>query len=130
MTTTQSQSSKVVVYAALAGNLAVAVVKFIAAALTGSSAMLSEGVHSLVDTGNELLLLYGMKRAAQPPVPLAENVSAEGKVADIYDGEIEATAEALTSLIEPLLITFLGAVIGGMIVALYLPIFSIATAMQ
>jgi cation diffusion facilitator family transporter len=57
----------VVVYAALIGNLLVAVTKFIAAGLTGSSAMLSEGVHSLVDTGNELLLLYGLHRAARPP---------------------------------------------------------------
>ena len=66
MTTSQTHSSRLVVYAALAGNLAVSVVKFIAAAITGSSAMLSEGVHSLVDTGNEVLLLYGMRRAAQP----------------------------------------------------------------
>ncbi|MFD1712496.1 cation transporter [Ottowia sp. GY511] len=66
MTTQQADSSRMVVYAAMAGNLAVAVVKFIAAALTGSSAMLSEGVHSLVDTGNEVLLLYGMKRARRP----------------------------------------------------------------
>ncbi|TAK83428.1 MAG: cation transporter [Betaproteobacteria bacterium] len=55
-----------VVYAALAGNLLIAVTKFIAAAITGSSAMLSEGVHSLVDTGNQALLLYGMRRARQP----------------------------------------------------------------
>src|SRR5689334_20521599 len=55
-----------VVYAALAGNLAIALIKFIAAGITGSAAMLSEGVHSLVDTINELLLLYGMKRASKP----------------------------------------------------------------
>jgi len=55
------------IYVALAGNLAIALVKFIAAGLTGSSAMISEGVHSLVDTINELLLLYGMKRAGKPP---------------------------------------------------------------
>ena len=60
-------ATKKVVYVALAGNLAIALIKFAAAAITGSSAMLSEAVHSLVDTVNELLLLYGMKRAAKGP---------------------------------------------------------------
>ncbi len=59
--------SKFVVYAALAGNLAIAVVKFAAAWWTGSHAMLTEAVHSLVDTGNQSLLLYGMSRSARPP---------------------------------------------------------------
>lgn len=59
-------SSKKVIYAALAGNTLVAITKFIAATLTGSSAMLSEGIHSLVDTGNQLLLLLGLHRAKKP----------------------------------------------------------------
>jgi len=62
-----ASSSKLVVMAALAGNLLVALTKFGAAAWTGSSAMLSEAVHSLVDTINQVLLLYGMHRANKPP---------------------------------------------------------------
>jgi cation diffusion facilitator family transporter len=66
MPTTES-GSRTVVYAALASNLLIGVAKFVAAAISGSSAMLSEGVHSLVDAVNELLLLYGMHRAKVPP---------------------------------------------------------------
>jgi len=62
-----SRASKRVIYAALLGNLLVALTKFVAAGLTGSSAMSSEAIHSLVDTGNEVLLLYGLRRAARPP---------------------------------------------------------------
>ncbi len=58
-----------VVYAALVGNLLVAATKLAAALWTGSSAMLSEAVHSFVDTGNELLLLYGMRRAGRQADP-------------------------------------------------------------
>jgi len=56
----------IAVYGALAANLAIAVTKFIAAAVTGSSAMVAEGVHSVVDTANQVLLLFGVKRARRP----------------------------------------------------------------
>jgi len=62
-----ASASHKVVYVALGGNLMIAIAKFVAAGLSGSSAMLSEGVHSLVDTVNEVLLLYGLRRAGKPP---------------------------------------------------------------
>ena len=58
--------SKRVVYAALIGNGLITVTKFAAASFTGSSAMLSEGIHSLVDTGNQLLMLHGLRRSQLP----------------------------------------------------------------
>jgi cation diffusion facilitator family transporter len=73
MLTARAPSTSLVVYAALAGNLLVAITKAGAALWTGSSSMLSEAVHSFVDTGNEVLLLYGMHRskgAADPDHPI------------------------------------------------------------
>ena len=61
-------SSKKVIFAALAGNSLIAITRFIAAAITGSAAMASEGVHSLVDTGNRGLLLLGLERAEGRPM--------------------------------------------------------------
>jgi cation diffusion facilitator family transporter len=58
--------SNIVLFGALAANIGIAVAKFVAAAITGSSAMLTEGIHSLVDSGNQLLLFYGQHRAKKP----------------------------------------------------------------
>ncbi len=61
-----SASSKRVIYAAFIGNGLIAISKFFAASVSGSSAMFSEGIHSVVDCGNQLLLLYGIRRAKRP----------------------------------------------------------------
>jgi len=59
-------SSQKVILAALAGNSLIAISKFIAAGITGSSAMVSEGIHSVVDSGNQLLMLWGLRQARRP----------------------------------------------------------------
>ena len=61
------ESRPIAVYGAIVANGAIAAAKFFAASITGSSAMLSEGIHSVVDTGNQLLLLLGIHRSRQPP---------------------------------------------------------------
>lgn len=62
-----ARESKRAVYVTIAVNLAIVVVKFAAAAITGSSAMISEGIHSLVDAGNGVLLAYGQRQAEKAP---------------------------------------------------------------
>src|SRR3954469_12375174 len=62
-----TRESKGVIYAAIFANIAIAVCKFAAAVVTGSSAMLAEALHSTADSGNELLLLLGIKRSERPP---------------------------------------------------------------
>ena len=75
-----TNASTKVIIAALLGNAAISITKFFAAFTTGSSAMLSEGIHSLVDTGNQILLLYGMKQAKKP----ADNEFPFGHGKEIY----------------------------------------------
>ncbi len=61
-----ASGSKTVIYAALIGNGLIAILKFVGSVITGSSAMMSEGIHSVVDTGNQVLLLLGLRRAKKP----------------------------------------------------------------
>ena len=61
--------SKIAIYGAIAANVAIAVTKFVVAGITGSSAMLSEGIHSAVDTLNGILLLVGIRLSQRPATP-------------------------------------------------------------
>src|ERR1041385_2447305 len=60
------KSPKIAVYGALSANLAIAATKFIVATITGSSAMWSAGIHSSVDSGNQMLMLIGLRRSRRP----------------------------------------------------------------
>ncbi len=75
-----ASGSKKVIYAAMIGNGLIAIAKFVGASITGSSAMLSEGIHSVVDTGNQGLLLYGIARSKRP----ADEKHPFGYASEIY----------------------------------------------
>lgn len=78
--TSNSSENPITVYAAIAANFIIAIAKFTAAFITSSSSMLSEGIHSVVDTGNECLLLFGLKRSKMP----ADDLHPFGHGKEIY----------------------------------------------
>jgi cation diffusion facilitator family transporter len=130
--------SKRAVFAALIANLGIAVAKFGGFAITGSSSMLAEGVHSVADTGNQLLLLLGGKRAKKSPT--AEHPFGYGRERYFWAfvvsivlfalGSVFALFEGIEKLLHPHEIESPGVAIAILLVAVVLEAFSFRTAVR
>lgn len=103
---------------------------------TSGSVVITRALHDVRDSVRRGESVAGplSEHAVFPPMVVQMIASGEesgavdqmlGKIADFYDAEVEATTEALTALIEPLMIAFLGGIVGSMIIALYMPMFKI-----
>ena len=113
-------SSKKVVYAALVGNLLVALTKVFAAAWTGSSAMWSEAVHSLADTGKFPTMVIRMFHIGEASGQLVGSLQ---KTCRYYDKEIPATIKRVFSIMEPVLYVFLAVIVLTVALAIYMPLY-------
>ena len=124
------------VVAALGANLGIALIKFIAFAITGSAAMLAEGVHSMVDSGNQVLLLIGARRSRRRATP--EHPFGYGRDRYVYGflvalvlfsaGGLFAVYEGIDKVRHPHHLESLAVAIGVLAVAIVLESFSLRTA--
>lgn len=132
-----SGGSKAVI-AALGANLGIAVIKFVAFALTGSSSMLAEGVHSTVDSGNQVLLLIGARTSQRTATP--EHPFGYGRDRYVYGflvalmlfsaGGLFAAYEGIEKILHPHKIDDVAIALGVLAVAVVLESFSLRTAVH
>ena len=133
-----AEGSTRAIVAALAANLGIAVSKFVAFAITGSSSMLAEGVHSVVDSGNQVLLLIGGKRSKRAPT--ADHPFGYGPDRFFYAfvvalvlftlGSLFALYEGIEKILHPHPLESPAVAIGVLLVALVLESLSFRTAMR